>query len=49
VPAADFVNARLPESNPANESDELLFTVNIAAAPLSVTVPLPVTLATCCA
>jgi len=49
VPAADFINAKLPLNNPANESDELLFTVNMAAAPLSVTVPLPVTLATCCA
>src|SRR5579883_633454 len=49
VPAADLVSAKLPVNVPAKVSEPLLFTVNTAAVPLSVTTPLPVTLATCCA
>ncbi len=45
----DFTNAKLPVSTPAKESAPLLLIVKLAAAPVSVTVPLPVMLATCCA
>ena len=50
VPAPIFVNARLaPVIVPANVSAPALFTVKMAAPPVLVTVPAPVTLATCCA
>ena len=47
VPAPLLVRAGRP-SVPAKVSAAALLTVKVAAAPLTVTVPLPVTEATCC-
>ncbi len=49
MPVFSFVKAKLPVSVPAKVSAPLLFTEKIAEAAESVTIPLPETLATCCA